>query len=521
MIPRAINSSINRFRGNHLTIIFLLAAVLVAYGVSDYILRNDVIGLTLIALAVAAGAIIIAILNDWRNGLLLLLTWLLFEDFVRKYLGNNMMIYFGKDILALIVYISFFVSTRKEKLPLFKPPFRIPLLLMVWLGIMQIFNPASTSIFFGLMGFKMFFFYVPLMAVGYAYVSSEHNLRRFFFLNLILLFVIGALGGAQAILGHTFLNPENMQEDIRGLAMNYRVSPITGQISYRPTSVFVSAGRYANYLGVAWSIALGFTGYLLFRQRKGRILAFLAILVAAGALVLTSSRGAFSWGMIGAAMFSIAFLWGAPWRNGEVIRVLRTIQRTAMGIVVAFILLTALFPEALQTRLSFYYETMAPSSSASELAHRSWDYPVQNFLGAFSYERWPYGYGVGTVGLGTQYVSRFFHVEPPRVNVESGWGAIVLQFGIVGLVLWLIMTVAILASAWSVVIKLRGTMWFPLGFTIFWFAFLVFVPYTFGGIVAYEDFVLNAYLWVLLGILFRLPAFALAQKLALTATNQP
>jgi hypothetical protein len=520
MILPAFNISRQKLRGNHLTLGLFLFGIFASYILSIYIINEDTNGLALIGLATAASALVVTILNSWRNGLLILITWLLFEDFARKYLGNNMAIYFAKDVLASVVYLSFFVATRKEKTRLFRPPFRIPLLLMIWFGALQVFNPASGSIFFGLMGFKIFFFYVPLMVVGYAYFTSEQNLCRFFFLNIVLLLIISSLGVAQSILGHTFLNPENMQDDIRELATSYRVSPISGLSSYRPTSVFVSSGRYVNFLGVGWVLVLGFLGYLLFRPPKGRMLAFFAVVSTAAALVLTSSRGAFVWGLIGALVFSIAFLWGAPWRNGEVIRVLRMIQRTTLGIIAAFIFLIFLFPDALESRLSFYYETMSPKSLHSELAARSWDYPVQNFLGAFDYERWPYGYGIGTAGLGTQYVSRIFHVKPPDIGVESGFGAIVLQMGIVGLFLWLIMSIAILFSAWRVVSQLRGSIWFPLGFAIFWFVFLVLIPYTFGGIVAYEDFVLNAYLWVLLGILFRLPDFAASEKLAVEARNK-
>src|SRR5437899_6647772 len=43
---------------------------------------------------------IFGILNNWRHGVYLFLAWLLFEDFARKFLGNNMAIYFAKDFLA-------------------------------------------------------------------------------------------------------------------------------------------------------------------------------------------------------------------------------------------------------------------------------------------------------------------------------------------------------------------------------------------------------------------------------------
>jgi hypothetical protein len=60
-----------------------------------------------------------------------------------------------------------------------------------------------------------------------------------------------------------------------------------------------------------------------------------------------------------------------------------------------------------------------------------------------------------------------------------------------------------------VVRKLKESPWFPLGFMIFWYAFLLLFPLTFNGIAPYQDFVLNAFLWLLLGILFRLPTMTL------------
>ena len=398
----------------------------------------------------------------------------------------------------------------------------MPLLIFIWFGVMQIFNPASTSIWYGLMGFKMFFYYVPLIIVGYALVNSEAELRRFFTVNLLLVIVIVSLGIAQSIIGPSFLNPAVQAEELRLLSGMYRVSPITGLVAYRPTSVFVSAGRYANFIMVAWILVLGFSGYLLLRHKKGRTLAFIAVPVTAAGAFLTSSRGSFLWGIINATVTSVAFVWGAPWRQTEAQRVFRSIQRVAIGIALGIILLFYAYPDALLSRLAFYEETLLPDSPTSEVVHRSWTYPVDNFLGAFNYERWPYGYGIGTTALGGQYVARFFNAKPPVVGVESGYGTLVVEMGIMGLILWLVMSVAILFAAWKVVKNLKGSPWFPLGFVIFWYAFFLLFPATFGGIQSYEDFLLNAYFWLLLGLLFRLPTLAPSTQFAAGApVTQP
>jgi hypothetical protein len=496
---------------------FLIIFAVAAYKSANYVIVGDMTGLAFVAMAFVGCAFVVAMLNNWRNGLYFFLTWLLFEDFARKYLGNNMAIYFAKDVLVAVVYLSFFLAYRRKQVTSFRPPFLVPVLLFVWFGVMQVFNPASTHLMYGVLGLKLFFYYVPLLFVGYALLNSESELRRFFFVNMILAAIIVSLGIAQAIIGHTFLNPAVVAEDIRELSGLYRTAPISGLTMYRPTSVFVSTGRFGNFLLVTWLMVFGFSGYLLLRHKRGRSLAFFILALTVAGLALCSSRGVVLWSSGSAIVGSVAFVWGAPWRRREVMRVLRTVQRTALSIVLGIVFLLAAYPEALLSRVAFYAETLSPSSTASELQNRSWDYPLQNFLGAFGYERWPYGYGIGTTSLGTQYVARFFHAKPPVIGVESGFGTLIVEMGIGGLILWFVMSFAILFSAWRVVKKLRGSPWFPLAFVIFWYAGVLLVPITFTGIQAYEDFVLNAYLWLLLGILFRLPTLAFSAQYAAAA----
>ena len=509
--------SSRRFRRDHvISFVFLVGGALAAYDLARYVISGDFAGLAFVGMAFAGGAIVIGIVNNWRNGAYLFLVWLLFEDFARKFLGNNMAIFFAKDFLAFVVFICFLAACRRRNVATFRPPFLVPLLIFIWFGAVQVFNPASPSIWYGLMGFKMFFYYVPLVFIGYALLNSEVELRSFFTVNLILALIIISLGIAQSILGPSFLNPSIQAEELRELSGLYRVAPVTGASAYRPTSIFVSAGRYANFIAVAWPLVLGFSGYLLLRQRRGRTLTFIAIAVTAGGAFLTASRGSFMWGMITALATSVAFMWGAPWRQGGTLRAIRAIQRTALGISLAIVLLFIAYPDALLSRFDIYQETLAPNSPYSELTFRSWDYPVQNFLAAFSYDRWPYGYGIGTTSLGTQYVAHIFGARRLPVGVESGYGALIVEMGIVGLVLWIVMSLSILISAGNVVRRLKGSPLFPVGFVIFWYAFFLLFPATFGGMQPYEDFLLNAYLWLLLGMLFRLPSLVSSAQFAPT-----
>ena len=482
-----------------------------AYESAQYVLANDFTGLAYAAILIAGGAAALSIFNNWRNGVYLLFGWLMFEDFVRKFLGNNMAIYFGKDCLALLVYISFLGAIKRRETSGFRPPFLMPLLILLWFGLLQLFNPGSTSIWYGLLGVKLYFYYVPLLFVGYALIDSEAQLVRFFTLNVVLIIVVISLGAAQAVIGPSFLNPTHMAAELELLSHTYRVAS-DGSLAYRPTSVFVSAGRFIDFVDVAWLLVLGFGGYLLLRLRRRRILVFVAMVVTAAGVVFATSRGAFMWALINTTVTTIAFLWGAPWKQQEGLRVFRSIQRVALAIGIAIALSIFAYPDAFFSRLAIYGESLLPGSPTSELAHRTWDYPIRNFLGAFD-DRWPYGYGIGTSSLGGQYVARFFNTKPIQAGVESGFGTLVVEMGVGGLLLWIVMSSAIVLSAWTIVKKLKGSPLFPLAFVIFWYAIFLLFASTYAGIQTYEDFLLNAYLWLLLGVLFRLPTLSLPPEL--------
>jgi O-antigen ligase len=384
--------------------------------------------------------------------------------------------------------------------------------------VAQVFNPGSTSVFYGFLGLKLYFLYVPLMYLGYALIDSELDLRRFFMFNAALLLVVGGLGIAQAIIGPSFLNPETLQEDIRGLSTLYRISPITGLSAYRPNSIFVSTGRFQNLIIASWMIIVGFGGYLLLRSKKGRWLAFSAIGALAGAAVMSTSRGVVMWCGGSTLVILAAFLWGAPWRRKEVTRVIRSIQRVVLLGGLVIVVLAVIFPEQMASRFAIYSETLSPYSTASELAFRTRDYPLKNFLDALSTPHWPYGYGTGTASLGIQYVARILKAPGTGVSVENGYGQLVVEMGIVGLLLWISLGLSICLSAWKLVKQLRGSPWFPMAFAFFWFAFMMFFPIGYNTLTFYQDFLVNAYLWILVGMLYKLPRLALSAQFAVESS---
>jgi len=502
-------TDIQRWRRMSVGAALLVGIPVAAWLVAQWIVAGETTALVYGGLAILIAIISVNILNDWRFGVYLSIGWLLFEDLVRKYLGNNMAIYFGKDLLVGITYVSFLFAVRRGKVALFRPPFLFALSLFFWFGVLQIFNPNSPSFWYGLLGAKLYFYYVPLMFVGYALVRSEEDLRRLLVWNLVLAGVISLLGIIQAIIGPEFLNPTKLAPEIATLGRLYRSAPISGERMLRPNSVFVSDGRFFAFLELMWLLGLGSAAYLMARTQRGRKYVLLGVALVAAATLLSGSRGAFVYAIANALILASAFLRGAPtWQRAGLRKLIVGVRWAFLIVAIALVCLAYFFPSDVGSRWAFYSETLSPESPAYDVTRRAWDYPVSEFLKAFDYGNWVIGHGIGTASLGVKYVGLLLGKPLPEIGVESGFGCMILEMGILGPILWLIWTAALLCSSWKILLRVRGTPLYAIGFPIFWFAFLLLLPFTYGGLQPYQNFILNAYFWLLIGILFRLPDLA-------------
>lgn len=464
--------------------------------------------LIMFGLGLVVLAIVIHIMNDWRSGVLFFLVWLLFEDLARKYLGNSMTVFFAKDFLIGVAYTSYYVAKRKRLVDEFKIPFLLPLAFFFWFAVIQVFNTWSPSILYGLLGLKVYFYYAPLMLLGYAMLERPKDLERFLVVNVAAGIVVAGLGIAQSVLGVTFLTPRDSSSDLYTLSHVTRISPITHTEVLATSSVFVSAGRFSMYLVFLWILAMGAQGYMLLSRRSGAKYGFLGIGVVTVAVMISGTRTPFVFVLGSAFVMAGAFLWGAPWKWGQGHRLVKALRRAFLVGGIGLILMAEVFPVALGSNWAFLSETLAYKGEGSELAVRSWDYPIRNLRLAFDHERWAVGYGTGTSSLGSQYVARFLDQAPPEIGVESGYGTLIVEMGIVGLALWLVWVSALLWSGWRIVKQLRQTVYFPIGFAIWWYAVVLLVLLTYFGIQPYQNFVNNAYMWLLIGVLYRLPMLA-------------
>src|SRR5579859_6432849 len=88
-----------------ISVVLFLLSILAAWQAAQWISAGQTKMLIFAGMGLVLCAIALTILKSWRMGFYLFIVWLLFEDLVRKYLGNNMAIYFAKDVLAGLTYI--------------------------------------------------------------------------------------------------------------------------------------------------------------------------------------------------------------------------------------------------------------------------------------------------------------------------------------------------------------------------------------------------------------------------------
>jgi len=500
--------SIRSFPQKEQTVVSFVVAgggLLLAWLLANWIAEGQFQELIYVVLAGAVCLISGVIIQNWRTGFYFFLFWVVFEDLARKFMGNNMAIYFGKDVMVLLIYVSLYLAIRRRRDMAFRPPFLIPIVIMIWFVVIQAFNPYSPSPVYGGLGLKVDFLYFGLMFVGYALMRTDEDIRRFIIVSLSLAAGVSLLGIIQSIVGPQFLNPATLAPEIAELGQLQKYTPISHRMLDLPSSVFVSSSRFAEFEVLAMILGIGTAGYMLLHQMRGRKLVWACLGLIATGVIVSGSRGAFIMSIVSAIVMSAGFIWGAPWRTGQVYRTTTAIRRSVLAITACVVLVGATYPDAFGSKWAYYTETLLPSSESFQLGIRAWSYPLANLELAFTEQHWLAGNGAGTATLGLQYVARYLHQRMPSVGVESGYGTIVAEMGLLGLFLWLLWTSTLIFYCGRVVLNLRQTRMFPLAFMAFWYAFIQLFPQMFATINSYQDYIVNAYLWLFVGMLFRLP----------------
>ncbi|MFO0983951.1 MAG: hypothetical protein U1E76_19895 [Planctomycetota bacterium] len=237
------------------------------------------------------GLAVLAALQSWRLELKCFVIWIVFEDLLRKSSGNDVTLYLAKDLILVSIYASFFLrELRAGAGEPWHPDARgargSGVQLRAGAGLQsELSHPLMAVI-----GLRMSFIYVPLMLVGYRYLSDERALVGL----LRLLTCLGALaavaGLLQSVLGIELFNPAVAQ------ASDFAAQRQTldGGRFFRPNSLFLDSSRFGLFLFTNLFLSIGYL--FLETARRGRApwrrITMLNVLLIGSALLFNGHRAA-------------------------------------------------------------------------------------------------------------------------------------------------------------------------------------------------------------------------------------
>ena len=235
------------------------------------------------------------------------------------------------------------------------------------------------------------------------------------------------------------------------------------------------------------------------------MLVLASVLAAAGAVWVSGGRTGLVVGAWLVALAAIASAFGerhpALGRAGMV---------AALGLGAIF-LFSALVPDLFTSRLAWYTQTLDPRSSENEWSFR-WDSYGSDTRRGINIGGL-IGQGTGSESLGKQYLYGDSEDAPAgSYQVEGGYASIAVEWGAVGLALWTLWTLAWLYRQWRCIRAAPSGKLRAMGLVLWgWMIFFLIISF-FGGLQAYQNYVPNAYFWLLSGVIFGLPQFGASSE---------
>lgn len=241
----------------------------------------------LVLLAGAAAAV--WAFRRWRTAVKAAMVLLILEGALRKWLfpGAQDLIYFAKDVVLLGVYAGFLRDAPRlhRRLPA-TPALNALLALAALFGLFQIFNPNLPNLLVGILGFKAYFFYVPLLFVIPAAFRTDAEAFRFLRRYALLAIPVGLLAIAQF-----FSSPTSVLNAYArgGEEANYAIT--FGSSSHvRVTATFPFISGYSSYLIATAVLLLAVLAATQWRLR-GNWAVYASLGMTFLGMLMTGSRG--------------------------------------------------------------------------------------------------------------------------------------------------------------------------------------------------------------------------------------
>lgn len=453
--------------------------------------------------AVALVAAVFVGRHAWA-GVALFFLWLPFEDLVRKYAGNDLRVYFLKDLFFVLAMVG--LAPRLIGSGLWRKTIGeawMPLVAVIAVALLLSIPSALSNPSVPILGLKLRFGYLPLVAVGAYLASDAARLRRTLTWLAALSSIVCVIGLLQVVLGPEFLAPTRETPGLRLLVIRESTA---GQV-IRPNGPFVDPGRFASMTVIALTLGLALVRVAIARRERliGTVTSGLAIAAAFA-----------SGGRTQLVLALVILVVGMMFSSDRTLGRRRTVL--TLGVIAAvgasFFALRAAAPEQTSSRLRYYGDTLSPTASTGEVRGRS-NYYTREAIGGIR-AGGLLGRGTGTAAIGRQYYTTG---DASRGEGESGWGAIARETGLVGLVIWVYWVGAWTRRAVLGARLARRTHLSRAGVPLAVFVALnLVVAFTF-GIQTFENYLTNAFVWLFSGMVFAAIGLAKADDEAQEAAS--
>lgn len=416
----------------------------------------------------------------WRRALQLALVLLICEGAIRKWLlpGAQDLVYFGKDVLLLGVYIGFLRGRRGFRAPRATVLYTSLVLAAVF-GLAEIFNPLLPNLLVGALGFKAYFFYVPLLFVVPAAFATDLELARFLRRYVLIAIPVGMLALAQ------FFSPSSSALNTYARAEGESRLYVTtfGTSSFvRVTASFSYITGYSSYLLATAILILAVLGTTRWRFRRN-LAVYLALGMTFLGMLMTGSRGS----LLLFALVLPLYWWLAVLREQEGAT---TFMRILVALSVIGVLVTYAgggeAVDAFKGRASGTSEEMLSRLMVPWIA----PYEVMERVG-------PLGYGIGSTHQTAEAVTQGLipYVWLHGLVAEAETGKIMIELGPLGFLLVYFSRVFLIVFAWRQALRLRT----PFHRAVATTSLLFFLAQHLGSVVF--DVTTDLYYWFFGGLL--------------------
>jgi hypothetical protein len=228
--------------------------------------------------------------RNWRKATQAALVLLVLEGAIRKWVfpGSQQLIYFAKDLLLIGCYAGFVQDRSRDRARVPLPPAFILLvgLTAAWAGL-NVFNPRLPNILVGVLGFKAYFLYIPLIVLIPACFPDDRQLARFLARYALLAIPVGLLGLFQ------FASPASSELNTyarAGVGDAAYVATFGSSEHVRVTGTFSFISGYTSFLLAITILLLALLGSTGWRFRGHRAL-YLALALSLLGMLMSGSRG--------------------------------------------------------------------------------------------------------------------------------------------------------------------------------------------------------------------------------------